>query len=376
MKQKVDRRTVISSVGAATVLGLSGCLGSDDSPSDDGSVTTINYMDSWIPEGNVGPIFRALTEDDYAEQGLAVNMSRGHGSSSTAQAVGTGRADIGFAGITATASVIAEGLDDLVWISPLQPNVLSSIIGAPGVELNDLSDVEGTTAARQSGSVNWIVGEGVMNQQGVDVDSIDFEVTDANTQLLVEGEVDWTLNWAADIPEFWLGEDGYEPDVIPFRNYTQAFGNGFVTREEFLSENRDAVEAFLDTAYGKYLESLEQGVEGAQRDADAVFQLFEEISAGVGSREVHTGFALMFRDMLLTDTTEEHGLGYMDEATLEGSLDLINENILDEPIAREDLVPDDPIVESGQYEIPDFEAKKAAHDVIDLGDEVFDNPLR
>ena len=381
-RAKVNRRNVISGIGAASVFGLAGCLGNGGSEeggsSGAGSLTSINYMDSWIPEGNVGPIFRALTEDDYAERGLAVNMSRGHGSSSTAQAVGTGRADIGFAGITATASVHQEGLDNLVWISPLQPNVLSAVIGAPGVELDELSDVEGTTAARQSGSVNWIVGQGVMQQEGIDMDSIDFEVTDANTQLLVQGEVDWTLNWAADIPELWMGAegDGYEPDVVPFRNFTQAFGNGFVTREEFLDENPEAVEAFLDAAYSKYLESLEQGVEGAESDADAIFQLFEEISAGVGSREVHTGFALMFRDMLMTDTTEEHGLGYMDDETLEGSLELINENIVDDPITREELIPEERLVESGQYEIPNFAEKKAEHDVIELGDNVFDNPLR
>lgn len=381
-RKKVDRRTVLAGVGAAGIAGLSGCLGGDD---DEGattesgdSITSIHYMDSWIPEGNVGPIFRGRVEEKYAERGLAVNMSRGHGSSSTAQAVGTGRADIGFAGITATASVHQEGLDELVWISPLQPNVLSSVIGAPGVELNELTDVEGTSAARQAGSVNWIVGEGVMNQEGIDIDSIDFDVTDANTQLLIQGDVDWTLNWAADIPEFWLGAegDGYEPDVIPFRDFTRAFGNGFVTREEFLQENREAVEEFLDVAYTMYLDSIQEGPAGAEKDAEAVFELFQEISAGVGSLEVHKGFALMFRDMLMVDTTEEHGLGYMDDATLQGSLDLINENIVDDPISEAELIPDDPIVESGQYELENFQEKKAEHDTLELDGQTFENPLR
>jgi len=379
-KLKLNRRQTITSIGAAGIIGLSGCLGGDDDGGVVGgdSITAINYMDSWIPEGNVGPIFRGRTEERYADRGLAVNMSRGHGSSSTAQAVGTERADIGFAGITATASVIEEGMDDLVWISPLQPNVLSSVIGAPGFEIDELVGVEGTRAARQSGSVNWIVGEGVMTEENIDIDSIDFEVTDSNTQLLVQGDVDWTLNWAADIPELWLGAegDGYEPDVIPFRNFTQAFGNGFVTRESFLEENREAVEEFLDVAYSMYLESIQEGPSGAEKDAEAVFELFEEISAGVGSLDVHKGFALMFRDMLMTDTTEEHGLGFMDEDTLEGSLDLINENILDDPISREDLVPDDPIVESGQYMIEDFQEKKSEHDTLELDGRTFENPLR
>lgn len=377
---KTSRRATLTSIGAAGIIGLSGCLGGDDAGAtvDGDSVTAINYMDSWIPEGNVGPIFRGRVEEKYAERGLAVNMSRGHGSSSTAQAVGNERADIGFAGITATAGVHQEGFDELVWISPLQPNVLSSVIGAPGVELNELLDVEGTEAARQSGSVNWIVAEGVMNQEDIDIDSIDFEVTDSNVQLLVNGDVDWTLNWAADIPEFWLGAegDGYEPDVIPFRNFTRAFGNGFVTRESFLEENREAVEEFLDVAYTMYLDSIEEGLSGAEKDAEAVFELFEEISAGVGSLEVHKGFALMFRDMLMNDTVEENGLGYMDEETLEGSLDLINENIVDDPISREELVPDERIVEAGQYEIENFQEKKAEHDVLELDGQTFENPLR
>jgi len=370
-RTNVGRRTVLKSLGAAGIASLAGCTGGGNGGGDE--LTNIHFTDSWIPEGHDGPVFVAREEGRYEEKGLQVQYSRGHGSGSTAQEVGTGGTDIGFAGISATASVIEEGLD-LVWLAPMLPFDLASVIIHPDADIETLDDIEGKQGAYAPGDVAWVVAQAAFEQESVDGDSASWESTFSRMPLLADGEIDFAVAWASNAAQVWYGEETMEPDIIPLNQFANFYGNGFVVRADRLEENREMYRDFLEVTYESYISAFENRMDTIERGIDLLFDDFEELALGEGSREYHKASAQFFLSVLLDDSVKEHGLGYLDPDRLDESISIINEYVLEDGQTSVDAVTnvDDQLFDSGEFMIPDFEDQKEWLSTMEPGG--FENP--
>lgn len=350
-------------------------VGTTASQNEDGTnIEVVSFTDSWVPEGNIAPLIHALDEGWYAENGISLQYTRGYGSSETGKKVGQKKTDIGFAGLTATASLVQQGLD-LVWVAPLIPRPMSSIHVHPDVanEISSLSDLEGRPGAHAPGDVAWIIAQAAFSKENLDVDSMSFETTWSFMSLLAEWKVDFAVGWSTNSTGLWYSENPIEPKIMPLSPIIPAYGNGFVVHRDYLEENRDTIRNFLEVTYRSYNWVYENRMSGVKTSIDKLLKYFEELTLGEsGTRKTHEAMLQMFLAVLLADHVKTQGLGHPHQPTIDSTFEIINNYIVDGTIEPDEVVIDDPIIKEGEFVPPNFDSHKEWLKTIKPGN--FDNP--
>src|SRR5436189_6248035 len=103
----ISRRNALKGLGAATIAAGSASFAA---PALSQGSTKVTFTTSWIPEGPNLFAYVARDKGFWKKQGLDVNVARGSGSGSAAQAVSAGTFDFGMA---ATPTVITQAARSL-----------------------------------------------------------------------------------------------------------------------------------------------------------------------------------------------------------------------------------------------------------------------
>lgn len=364
------RRTASRLVAAAAGLGLllTACGGggelqeeaaaSGGDEQDASAPDQVHFILDWIPKGQTSPFYVALEQGFWADRNLSVTISRGYGSGDTAVRVGRGEGDFGWAGVSAVMNTIAEGL-------PLQ-EIAATAHRAPGAlfslehELSEGADaVVGLRGAIDPNTEEASLMRAYAVQEGFDFDEdIDWLFTDnASMEQVVADQADFIADWGTNIPEWWQQDPPLEPNLLWVGTELGIYGNGIISRPEYLEENQDIARRFVEGAVEGYKYVLENGEEGQQEAIDALFKYNPEVGALPGAEEFHLANLKMFLSLMLDDTVKEHGLGYFVPERVDASLDFINTYLLDEPLERDEAFLMDPqILESGDFMIEDWDA--------------------
>lgn len=95
--------TILSSIAlaSAAVLALSGCGGSSAPAGEGGddadALTPVTLMLNWYPYGEHAAFYYGVDQGIFEEHGIDLTIKAGQGSTKTAQAVGQGQVDFGWA---------------------------------------------------------------------------------------------------------------------------------------------------------------------------------------------------------------------------------------------------------------------------------------
>ena len=360
---------------------IAAACGSDDSssettpPTTAATVTTtppvvvevdqVFFILDWIAKGTTSPFFLALEKGFWAERNMAVQITRGFGSGDTSARIGLGEGDFGFAGVGAVMRTISEGLP-LVEIAPIITTAPASVYAAEGsgIDGSDPSTLCGLSGAVDAGDENDQVFKAFAGSVGIDYNCIDWQYVDgAGVGTVASGQADFVMDWITNLPEWWLADPPIEPESFWVGNEIDIYGNGLITRPDFLDANPDLARRFVEGAVAGWQYVINGGLSAQNEAIDALFKFNPELKEQPNAREFHLANLQLGLTIMLSEQVREDGLGYFDLVKEQRSLDFINEFLLDAPLTLDEAFIADQLIEQGDFAI-DVDAARTQLELI------------
>lgn len=244
---RVIKKVAAVYLAAATMCLAVGCGAKDVSP-DGGTKVTLNEVAHSI---FYAPMYVAIEEGYFAEEGINLELVTGFGADKTMTAVLTGEADIGFMGSESTVYTYAGGTQDyVVNFAQLTQRAGNFLVAREKTDSFSWDMLKGKSVlGGRAGGMPEMVFEYILEKNGIDpktdvkIDqSIDFGSTAA---AFAGGQGDYTIEFEPHATTLEkkgeghvvasLGEDsGYVP-------YTS-----FSAKKSYLQNNKDTVQAFTN----------------------------------------------------------------------------------------------------------------------------------
>lgn len=270
MKKRILAFALITTLA---VLSLFGC-----GPKEEETGTTKVVLNEVAHSIFYAPMYVAIEEGYFAEEGIDLELVCGFGADKVMTAVLSGEADVGFMGSEASIYTYNEGATDyVVNFAQLTQRAGNFLVGREEVSDFTWEDLKGTTVlGGRKGGMPQMVFEYILKQNGIDPEkdldinqNIDFGSTAA---AFSEGQGDYSVEFephATSLEEAGkgyviasLGEDsGYVP-------YT-----AFCAKGSYIEENPDVIQSFTN--------ALQKGMDYVQSHtpeeiAKAIAPQFEE----------------------------------------------------------------------------------------------------
>lgn len=355
--------------GSATGLAGLGLFGLAACGEDQPAVTTVGangtnvdqilFILDWVPKGQTSPFYLALDKGFFAEEGIAVQMTRGYGSGDTSARIGRGEGDFGFAGVGAVMNTIAQGLP-LREISAIAHTHPTTVYAAPDSGIQTADDLVGKRGAVDSGDENDQLFKAFCAQQGFDYEN-DFDwlyVDGAGVAQIQSDQADFVMDWISNLPEWWLLDPPIEPGTVWIGRILNVYGNGIITRPEMLDTNPDLAKRVARAAVRGYQYAIDGGDAAHQEAVDALFKFNPELVEQPNAEEFHLGNLKLFLSMSVNEEVRDNGLGYFVPEKVDRSLSFINDYLLETPLERDEAFA--PVIDKNEITISDYEAARAS----------------
>lgn len=197
------------------------------------------------------PMYVAIEEGYFKDEGLKVNLVNGLGADKTMTAVISGDADIGFMGSEASIYVYQEGAEDyVVNFAQLTQRAGNFLVSRDLNEDFTWDNVKGKTViGGRVGGMPQMVFEYILKKQGIDpendldiVQNIDFGLT---SQAFASGQGDYTIEFEPAATGLELEEEGkvvaslgVESGLVPY--------TAFSAKKSYIEENPEIIQSFTN----------------------------------------------------------------------------------------------------------------------------------
>lgn len=338
-------RTVFAlSAASAAMLTLAACGGDDaggtagSDGTGGGDVDTVTVQLDYQVRGNHGMFFVADELGYFADEGIEVEaINTGSGSPDALRLVGGGGADFGFADLPSLVTARSQNVPVVALAAVNQVTPLGLCTLADNVELAAVSDLEGLTVGVHPAGSTYIFYQALVAANDVDRAQIEeVTVTPPYENYLIQNQVDAVICYIdAEVPllEDAAGGEGSLSILLGSDNGYDAYGSGLFTTEEMIENDPDLVQRFTN-AYLRAFEYVnENPEETAQLLADSSAELAD--NTDLFTRQLQADIDHTFT----SPTTEATGLGAMDEAMWQSTIDILaGQGVLEgEPPAATDV---------------------------------------
>jgi NitT/TauT family transport system substrate-binding protein len=267
----------------------------------------------FIPNVQFTPVYVALEQGFFAEQGLEVELDYGM-ETDLLQRLAVG--DVRFAIASGDQVILARANDLPVtyvasWYRRFPVCVVS--LAESGIETpQDLVGKRvGIPALEGASYIGWLA---FLDGAGIPRESVDLQVI-GYTQVasLTENRVDAVVSYALNEP-VQLRQSGYDINVFYLDEYTQLISNGLITSDQTIAEETELVQRMV-TAFV-------QGIEATLADPDAAFAITRQYIP-----EMDDQAAVLQRAVLeeCLNFWRAEQLGHNDPAAWEASVALLRE---------------------------------------------------
>ena len=241
------RLFAIFTVVMLTIGALYGCTAAKET----NGATTKVVLNEVAHSIFYAPMYVAIEEDYFAEEGIHVELVTGFGADKTMTAVLSGEADIGFMGSEASIYTYNEGANDyVVNFAQLTQRAGNFLVAREEISNFQWEDLKGTyVLGGRKGGMPQMVFEYILKEHGIDPkedleinQNIDFGSTAA---AFTDSEADYTVEFEPHATALEkegkgyvvasLGEDsGYVP-------YT-----AFCAKQSFINDNEEVIQGFTN----------------------------------------------------------------------------------------------------------------------------------
>jgi ABC-type nitrate/sulfonate/bicarbonate transport system substrate-binding protein len=316
------RRVAATSVLAASALALSACAAdsSTEAPSSTGAADfgKLDYNQSWVKTTEFAGEYFADSKGYFKDAGFSqVNLiSGGPSGTSSETMVLAGSALVGTTTPIATGSMVAESDAPLKIIGAKfqkNPFTVYSLAENP---IKTPQDMVGKRIGVASGT-NEILFEALLEVNGIDPSQVEAVPVQFDPQPLMNGEVDGQIGFLTN-EAITVGLEGFDVVNMPFADNGMPFVAGaFVTTEENLTENRDALKAFMTAAIKGWKDALAAPDESARL-------AYEEYGADLGldpAKEKKQAVAQ--NELVAAGGAEANGILYISDELAQANVEVL-----------------------------------------------------
>lgn len=246
--KKFSRKLLPLSMALIICVGFLFACGSETTPSDNLTKVTLNEVAHSI---FYAPMYVAIEEGYFAEEGIDLNLVTGFGADKTMTAVLTGEAEIGFMGSESTIYTYAGGAEDyVVNFAQLTQRAGNFLVSRNPIENFTWDMIKGADVlGGRAGGMPQMVFEYILKKQGIDpkadvnIDqSIDFGSTAA---AFSGGDADFTVEFEPHATALEAKGDGYvvaslgeDSGYVPY--------TAFSAKKSFMEANPELLQSFTN----------------------------------------------------------------------------------------------------------------------------------
>ena len=288
---------------------------------------SVKFTLAWVAEGSSVYVFAAKGMGFWEKHGLDVDIARGSGSVTAAQAIGEGRFDLG---MTTPSIALLQNIKGLPTVA-LACCAYDATMGV-GV-MNDgpikkPKDLEGRTMASVVTSGDYPFIPLFAEKAGFDLSKVTRLQVDnkVRNRLLPEGKVDAISGFASSVMPGYVAT-GVKAHFMLFSDFgIPNYGTTLMTQPGRLANEPQLCAAFVD--------GLLHGLKATLLDPDEAIKVFtkqvpEVALLGQGREQIRVGNGITIC-VVVRDIAKANGLGYMAAADYEAMTDLVMKYLANE----------------------------------------------
>ena len=318
------------------ILVVIGCA----APAAAGEKIPVRFSLDWIVGGRHAGWFTAIEKGFYDEAGLKVTWSRGYGAEDGMRRLMSGESDINFNDIPSAVLARSRQGAKIKAVAVIYAKHPSVIFTLKKAGIKSPKDLEGKTVVDSPGSTQVVLFPAFAKAAGIDPKKVNWLLVppDAKNQMLLSEKAQGMGIYVMQRPLLEKATASVGGiNAIYYGDYLTLYGNGILVAEDFLNKNPEAVKKFVKASMKGFLYAFEHP------DEAAGFVLKHQ---PILDREVTQVEGLIVRDVAWSAEAKKHGLGYMDEARMRTTRDLMFQLYdLKNPVALEDLYTNKFLVE-------------------------------
>ncbi|PQO24454.1 ABC transporter substrate-binding protein [Rhodobacteraceae bacterium WD3A24] len=283
--------------------------------------TEMNFALDWRFEGPAAPYFAAVDNGHFAEEGLEVEISPGQGSLDAIPKVATGAFPVGFADMASLVKFLDQNPGaPVTGVMMMYDRPAFAVIGRVSRGIETPEDLEGSVLGAPPPDGAWAQFPAFAAANDLDMDSITVESVGFPTRapMLAEGEVDAITGFSftsfLNVARLGVPEEDIST-ILMAEHGLELYGNVIIVNTDFAAENPEAVTGFL--------RAVARGLQDVVDDPEAGIESLVARNPALDNELELRRLNLALRDNILTDWVLENGLGNIDPARLERSLDQI-----------------------------------------------------
>ncbi|MGB4136967.1 MAG: ABC transporter substrate-binding protein [Microbacterium sp.] len=323
MKSSSVRGTVAALTGLTLLaVGLTACnpadsLKTDTTTSGGDKLTTVTIQIDGAAVPYYAPLYMAVEEGYFKEQGLDVEFTYAE-ASSILQNVAAGNVEFGFPNGDSVITAKANGVDVQVVHTTYQQGIGAVLFNKDTTPISSPKDLAGKkVAVTDLGSPNYIQLQAMMQSVGMSVKDVQVETVGSGSIVaaLQGGEVDAIV--FSRLRYFALQSAGFPVGQILSDEFLPSFGNVLVTSPALIKDKPEVVSGFT--------KALDQGIQYViDNPSDAVTRAIKDYADSFAGQEEQVTEVIenvFIADLWQSDATKEHGLGYGDLKRWQNAID-------------------------------------------------------
>jgi len=271
----------------------------------------------------VAPVILALADGLFASEGLAVATNIATGSPEAIAHVASGESDFALVDINELIRFRSNGAPPVKAVFILFNKAPYAFVARKSRGIHTLSDIEGKTLGVAEGDLSIRLWPALAHLNGINIASVKVRKMSPAVRepMLSAGQVDAVTGFSY-LSGVNLRDRGVPADdlaVLRFADYgCEAYGFAVIVNPAFAARRGEAVRAFL--------RALTAGTSLAIHDPQhAVDEVLERMDDG--SRELElTRLNKVIDDNILTSEVKRNGIGGVDPARLERSIDEVGQD--------------------------------------------------
>jgi NitT/TauT family transport system substrate-binding protein len=278
----------------------------------------------WIILGQHIPYFVALDKGFYADQNLAVTISRGYGSGDTVKRIAAKQATFGFADSGTLVAAIANDRVPVKMVAAIYGKAAPAIIYNAKHGISTPRDLEGKSIAASAGSATPKLFPAFAKANGIDPSKVKWVYVEpsAVNSLFAAGKVDAVALFVLEVPLLMnLTKDS--PDVqVAYMSYADHglnfYGNALIANDDTIKSNPDLVRRFVAATIKGYdyaINHLDEAV--------AIFGKYQREPAAAQAKEELE----LVKDLVLSPEAKARGIGAVDPKKAQTTIDLVTSGL-------------------------------------------------
>jgi NitT/TauT family transport system substrate-binding protein len=283
--------------------------------------TAVTFSLDFRALGRHAAWYVALDKGYYKQAGLDVTIIPSQGTAQAIQSVESGAAQFAFSDVAGLVAARANSAATAKMVAVIYQKAPYAIFTLrSGANLSKPEQLEGLEIASGAGSFTQKVIEAFMSERGLKPATVKFTNIDpsARVGMLASKNIKAIETFAMSKPGVVKAVGEQEAQMFLLADHgLKLYSNGILVRESYLKSNPEQVRAFVKAS----LEGWRDALADPKAAAEIVAKHIKGLDPDVTLQEI-----AIVNDLVATPETRAKGLGTIDPAAMEASVELIVKN--------------------------------------------------